>query len=253
MVSNDTTPASHSAAIAWWFAGWTAACSAKSTNEARSPALRARSKPATESIGGLVFGMHITVVMPPIAAAALPLAKSSFCGWPGSRMWTCASTKPGNSSRPRASMTVSAAALSSRAQARRDPAIRRQDAAGRDAVAGHTPALWMHRVDDVIAARGPEQAIDRPRHDLRAGDDVGGARILAHMVAAAADRRHEQHAGGNAPREHHRIVSGAARQAHRADAEVPCGRLERVGNARRQWGGGNQRGRVDGDRQAAGA
>ena len=51
--------------------------------------LRVRDRiPQSNSTGGRVFGMHITVVMPPMAAAVLPLEKSSFCGWPGSRMWT---------------------------------------------------------------------------------------------------------------------------------------------------------------------
>jgi hypothetical protein len=34
---------------------------------------------ASEMVGG-VFGMSKTVVTPPNAAAAVPLAKSSFCG-----------------------------------------------------------------------------------------------------------------------------------------------------------------------------
>jgi len=40
-----------------------------------------------ESIIGSVFGMAMTVVTPPAAAAAVALAQSSLCSSPGERAW----------------------------------------------------------------------------------------------------------------------------------------------------------------------
>jgi len=57
----------------------------------------------TESTAGTVFGMSITVVTPPAAAASVRVPKSSFCGKPGSRLCTCTSIAPGSTYMPRAS------------------------------------------------------------------------------------------------------------------------------------------------------
>src|SRR5215468_2265502 len=79
-------------------------------------------------------------------------------------------------------------------------------------------ALWMH--SDAMCRSAPdlscEQQVDRARHDLRARNDVLGSRILTYVMAASADRRHEQHACGHAAREHHCIVSRSAGQTHGA-------------------------------------
>src|SRR6516165_12193817 len=163
--------------------------------------------------------MHITVVMPPTAAAALPLPKSSLCGCPGSRMWTWASTKPGNKSLLRASMTTSADA---RSLPRRHAAIRPSSISTPPLaiVPLTTLALWMH--SDAMCRSAADlsckQQVDRARHNLRARNDVLGARILAHVMATAADRRYEQHSRGHAACEHHCIVSRSARQTHGAGA-----------------------------------
>src|SRR4051812_20316568 len=49
--------------------------------------------------------MHTTVVKPPPAAAIEPGRVVSLCVWPGSRKWTWMSTRPGQTTRPLASMT----------------------------------------------------------------------------------------------------------------------------------------------------
>ena len=87
--------------------------SAKSTTEPRSAAARLASNDPPSSTGGSEFsGMSITVVVPPAAAARLPLGQPSQSARPGSLKWTCASTAPGRTSSPRASI-VSAADTSS--------------------------------------------------------------------------------------------------------------------------------------------
>jgi hypothetical protein len=56
------------------------------------------------SATGEVFGMQTTVVKPPAAAAREPVAMVSLCVWPGSRKWTWMSTRPGQATRPAASI-----------------------------------------------------------------------------------------------------------------------------------------------------
>ena len=63
-----------------------------------------RARMPTLSTGGLVFGMHTIEVNPPAAAAWVPEPISSLCVWPGSRRWTCMSTKPGQTMQLLASM-----------------------------------------------------------------------------------------------------------------------------------------------------
>ena len=55
---------------------------------------------SAESFTGLVLGMAQTAVKPPAAAAAVPVAMVSLCGWPGSRRCTCRSMKPGATMQP---------------------------------------------------------------------------------------------------------------------------------------------------------
>ena len=55
-----------------------------------------------------MFGMSKTVVTPPWAAAAVPVAKSSLCSHPGSLRWTCVSMKPGNTMQDRAEILLPA-------------------------------------------------------------------------------------------------------------------------------------------------
>src|SRR5207302_647759 len=65
-------------------------------------------------VGGTVFGISSTVVMPPAAAACEPVSKSSLYVSPGSRKWTCGSIRPGSTWKPLASMTSRAGGRSSR-------------------------------------------------------------------------------------------------------------------------------------------
>ena len=54
-----------------------------------------------------IFAKRTAVVIPPEAAALLPLSKSSFSGFPGSRKCTWGSIAPGNRYNPVASITDS--------------------------------------------------------------------------------------------------------------------------------------------------
>ncbi len=72
---------------------------------------RTNSIAATLSSGGLVLGMQQTVVNPPVTAAALPVAIVSLCSSPGSRKWTCMSTKPGTTNLPVQSITSAPSAI----------------------------------------------------------------------------------------------------------------------------------------------
>jgi len=57
------------------------------------------------SIVGSVFGIAATAVMPPCAAASAPLSIVSSSSRPGSLRWTCMSTRPGETTAPRTSIT----------------------------------------------------------------------------------------------------------------------------------------------------
>ena len=57
---------------------------------------RASSKFSLVSVGGDVFGISKTEVMPPKTADLLPLSKVSFSGLPGSLKCTWVSINPGN-------------------------------------------------------------------------------------------------------------------------------------------------------------
>ena len=78
-----------------------------------NPASRARActNRATDALSqtGRVFGMATRVVIPPAAAARVPVAMVSFASSPGSRRCTCRSTSPGSTSSPRQSTTSFAA------------------------------------------------------------------------------------------------------------------------------------------------
>ena len=57
-----------------------------------------------ESLTGTVLGIAQTLVNPPAAAAAVPVAMVSLYPWPGSRRWTWISTSPGATINPVASI-----------------------------------------------------------------------------------------------------------------------------------------------------
>ena len=59
------------------------------------------------SMLGLRVGQRAQVVKPPAAAARVPLAMVSVSSKPGSRRWQCRSTKPGATTKPETSITVS--------------------------------------------------------------------------------------------------------------------------------------------------
>ena len=106
--------------------------------------------------GGTVLGIAQTVVKPPRAAAAVPVAIVSLYSKPGSRRWVCRSTNPGATINPCA---VDAVGVDDGA------ALVRSDA--RDSAVDH------HHVGDAVAAeRGVDHAgvVDRERaHDAASG------------------------------------------------------------------------------------
>ena len=88
------------------------------TRRRRAPGADAQSRliarASTVVVGGMLLsGMSITVVTPPAAAARVPVSKPSHSVRPGSLMCTCVSTRPGSSTSPSASRTVSWAATDS--------------------------------------------------------------------------------------------------------------------------------------------
>ncbi len=104
---NATAPAAASACIsARRSPAWPSVTAAiGSTRQCATFCARASSHSihSTRSMTGFVFGMQAIEVNPPAAAAAVPVATVSFALCPGSRRWTCRSTKPGASTRPCAS------------------------------------------------------------------------------------------------------------------------------------------------------
>src|SRR3954469_5777063 len=86
--------------------------SAKSTI-ARSDAISYfTSNASASSVGGIEFsGMSAIVVVPPAAAPRVAASQPSQSARPGSFTWTCASTTPGRTTRPRASISSRASPL----------------------------------------------------------------------------------------------------------------------------------------------
>ena len=104
-----TTPSSASSARRATLPGTSPPQSAKSVIAAPSAAATFRRNASASTVGGCAFsGMSTTHVVPPAAAAAVPLAQPSQSARPGSLKCTCASTAPGRTRRPVAS-TVSVA------------------------------------------------------------------------------------------------------------------------------------------------
>ena len=62
---------------------------------------------------GRGLGIQATEVNPPRAAAAAPVVMSSLYSKPGSRRWTCISTRPAHTLRPLASITRATGSLKS--------------------------------------------------------------------------------------------------------------------------------------------
>ncbi|OPZ11625.1 MAG: hypothetical protein BWZ10_02168 [candidate division BRC1 bacterium ADurb.BinA364] len=80
---------------------------ATDSTRTRARAARARTKSSVsgQSTGGLVLAMATIVPNPPAAAALAPVSIVSDSSNPGSRKWTCRSTKAGQTASPRASNT----------------------------------------------------------------------------------------------------------------------------------------------------
>src|SRR5574341_1592665 len=67
----------------------------KSTSDFASPSCCLIFTCSASAVGGTVFGMSTTVVMPPQTAAVEPVVKSSLWVMPGSLKWTWPSKRPG--------------------------------------------------------------------------------------------------------------------------------------------------------------
>src|SRR5579872_1545601 len=89
---------------------WVTAASWRTRTRApRRQASWTDSRTSTVSTTGSVLAMAHTVVKPPAAAAAVPDSIVSFSGNPGVRRWVWMSTRPGVTTRPRASRTTAPA------------------------------------------------------------------------------------------------------------------------------------------------
>ena len=97
------------------------------------------------SIGGSVLGIAQTVVKPPRAAASVPVAIVSLYSKPGSRRCVCRSTKPGQTTRPLASIGLASHRCRRSARPRRRAVV---DQHVGDAVEA------VRRVDHAAAADG---------------------------------------------------------------------------------------------------
>src|SRR5689334_12879795 len=77
----------------------------KSTNDLASPSSLLTLTCSASAVGGTVFGMSITLVMPPQTAAVEPVAKSSLWVMPGSLKCTWPSNSPGKMCLPLTSIS----------------------------------------------------------------------------------------------------------------------------------------------------
>ncbi len=103
---NPTTPRSASSASRSTLPGTRPPQSARSTCADPVTCAAFRSNAAASIVGGCAFsGMSTAVVAPPAASAAVPGPMPSQSLRPGSFRWTCASTTPGSTSSPLASIS----------------------------------------------------------------------------------------------------------------------------------------------------
>ena len=86
-----------------------------------------------------------TVVMPPAAAAIVPVVKSSRSVWPGSSKCACMSIAPGITTSPDASISSSDGPPSPRLGERRDAPARDHDVGREDGRVGRDRAARDHR------------------------------------------------------------------------------------------------------------
>jgi hypothetical protein len=108
------------------------------------------------SRAGRVLGMQATEVMPPARAAAAPVAIVSSSSLPGSRRWTCTSIRPGQTIRPRASMTISASSYPSPTGNTRPRLSQRSPIRSRSWLGSmiRPPVIWIVRTGGLLRARG---------------------------------------------------------------------------------------------------
>ena len=130
----------------------------------RRAASRSERRTVASSTAGSVFGIATTATKPPAAAARVPESRSSLCSWPGTRRWTCGSTKPGNRCRPSPSSTSAPSGASS--------------AAGRAELGDHAAAD-----EDVVRRVDP---LARVEHVGAADEQVGGRLRAVHERLGAA-------------------------------------------------------------------
>ena len=154
--------------------------SAKSTRATPVAAATLASNAAPSIVGGIALsGMSIAHVVPPAASAAVPVAKPSQSARPGSLRCTWASTTPGSTSSPRASISSRAGPLELGAD-------------GDDRALGHRDVALVAADQQVEVAHRAEPADERVQHVERDGH-VGLVDRLVGMVADPAGAAHEEH------------------------------------------------------------
>ena len=125
-------------------------------------------------------------VAPPAAAPRVPLDQPSQSARPGSLKWTWASTAPGRTCRPRASISSSAGSVQL-GRDRLDPAV-----GDRDVGARRGRRRGARRCRRGSAGRS-RQALTKRSSDVERDRDVGRLDRLGRVVADAALAAHEQH------------------------------------------------------------
>ena len=130
--------------------------------------------------------------MPPTAAAAVALAKSSRASTLGSRAWTCVSITPGRTTSPSASTRSRPVGQVGVGADRDDPALRDRQSAASDAVGRHERAAD----DDELGLHGSPASATLGRADPVVEPDRREDRVEVGDRAGVEDRARRPHALG---------------------------------------------------------
>jgi hypothetical protein len=161
-----TTPRSASSSRRSALPGTRPPHSAKSTSAAPSAAARLASNATASVVGGSAFsGMSTAVVVPPAASARVPVSKPSHAVRPGSLRWTWASTTPGRTCRPVASISSRADSSSAGATAAMRPSATPTSA--RRAPSGATSVPPRTARSSALIPSAPGGRRGGPRHRAR--------------------------------------------------------------------------------------
>ena len=124
-----------------------------------------RTRPSV-SMGGRVLGMQQTLVKPPLAAAAQPVAIVSRCSGSGSRRCTCRSMSPGVTMHPSASILRAPRAAGTRPISVTTPSVISTSAVWLNPLAGSiTRPPWMSKSVMAFDCTGAQKKHPSPGGD----------------------------------------------------------------------------------------